>query len=236
MIAKAPSLNFVQFNGYYGCIQCYMRGIHQNHRRLYPCEEPFILRTPENFRKDALTAEREKHIVKGIKGRCFLDEIIEIPHDVPFDAMHQVFLGCAKSITTALVGSLTKRNQLTAEDRLKNIKSPRESHCKPKLLSELMYWKARYFKFFLFHFGSYCLEGLVKDEHHQSFSQLSLSIRLLSMQRITETYIKEAERLLGDFQKNFVKLYGADSQSFNFHSLRHLADQGCVFKNFRSKK
>ena len=79
-----------------------MRGVHQNHRHIYPCDEPFILRTPESFRNDANTAEREKQIVKGVRGRCFLDEIIETPYDVPFDAMHQVFLGCAEEFREAL--------------------------------------------------------------------------------------------------------------------------------------
>ena len=38
MVAKASSLNVVHFNGYYGCVYCYMRGVHENHRHLYPCQ------------------------------------------------------------------------------------------------------------------------------------------------------------------------------------------------------
>ena len=226
MIAKAPSLNVVQFNGYNGCIYCYMRGIHENHRHLYPCTEPFVCRSPSDFRANAISAEYEKKIVNGIKGRCFLDEIIQIPFDVPIDAMHQVFLGCAKSIIVALVGSLSKHNSVIAEDRLRNCRSPRYLNVKAKPLSELLFWKARDFKCFLFHYGSFCLEGLIQYEFHLSFNQLSYVIRLLSMRKCVESHLAEATKLTCDFLANFVELYGRDSQSFNFHTLRHLTDQG----------
>ena len=171
-------------------VTCYTKGVHESHRHLYPCHEPIVSRSPEDFRKDAISAEQEKKPVNGIKGRCFLDEIIQIPIDVPIDAMHQVFLGCGKSIIRALVGSLTKKEISVVEDRIKNIKCPRSFNCKPKSISELMYWKARDFKFFLFHFGSFCLEGLVKEDFQRSFSHLSLSIRLLSLKMIEESHIK----------------------------------------------
>ena len=140
-------------------------GIHENHRHLYPCEEPIVARA-EDFRRDVNSAQGEKKISNGVKGRCFFDTVIQIPNDVPIDAMYQVFLGCAKSSITALFGSLTKRDVLTAEERIQNIKSPRNLQGKPKPLSKLLFWKARDFKFFLFHYGSFCLQGLVKQEYH----------------------------------------------------------------------
>ena len=225
MVAKAPSLNVVQFNGYNGCVYCDMRGVHENHRHIYPCLEPFSYRSAEQFRRDADLAEKSRTTINGIKGRCFLDKFIKIPEDVPIDAMHQVFLGCGKSISTALISSLSKRDLAVVEKRLGNIQSPRNSHGKPKPLSELSFWKARDFKFFLFHYGIYCLRDFVREDLLQSFGQLSIAMRLLSMQEINERHIFEAEQLLGAFGKNFAQLYGSDSQSFNFHSLRHLCDQ-----------
>ena len=59
MIAKASTLNVVQFNGYFGRIYCYTRGIHENHRHLYPCEEPIVARS-EDFRRDVNSAQRKK--------------------------------------------------------------------------------------------------------------------------------------------------------------------------------
>ena len=45
------------------------------------------------------------------------------------------------------------------------------------------------------------------------------------MQIIAAEHVDEAEKILGDFLDKFVELYGRDSQTFNFHSLRHLCDQ-----------
>ena len=157
-----------------------------------------------------------------MKGRCFLDELILIPEDVPIDAMHQVFLGCAKSVILALVGSLSKRNLREVEKRLCYIKSPRNRHGKSKPLSEISYWKARDFKFFLFYYGGFCLREFVREDLLISFEKLALSMRLLSLQNIDPAHIDEAEKFLCDFLSNFVQLYGTDSQTFNFHSLRHL--------------
>ena len=146
MVAKAPSSVVVQFNSYYGCIGIHRYSTHScigtfTCKVFIKISAIFILVMNlslfELQKGSANTADR-KEIVNGVRGRCFPDEIIEIPYDILFDAMHQVFLSCGKLIRNALVRSLTKRDQLTVEYRLKNIKSPRESHGKPKLLSEMM--------------------------------------------------------------------------------------------------
>ena len=50
-------------------------------------------------------------------------------------------------------------------------------------------------------------------------------MRLLSEQTATEAHIKSADELITLFFINFVELYGVDSQSFNFHTMRHLCEQ-----------
>ena len=54
---------------------------------------------------------------------------------------------------------------------------------------------------------------------------LCLAIRLLSNPKIKQYDIDEADVLIQQFFENFVDLYGEDSQSFNFHTMRHLSDQ-----------
>ena len=198
-------------------------------------EDAILAEGNNEFSKDAILTEGKNEIVRGIKGHCFLSEIISIPDDVPIDAMHQVFLGCAKSIITALIASTAKRNIVSMEKRLQGVKAPRCAHGRPKLLSEITHWKARDFKRFLFHFGSYCLKDFVEDKYHQSVNQLSVAIRLLSLENVSTENINEAQDLIDNFQLDFVKLYGKDSQSFISHSLRHLCDQvrrkGSLWRN-----
>ena len=112
MIAKAPSLKSYVLMGTMGA-----PNISTKTRHLCPCHEPSY-RSPEDFRKDATSAEEVNKPSNGIK-ECFLDEIIQTPIQVPIDAKHQVFLGCGKSMTTALVGFLT--NISVGEDGIKNI-------------------------------------------------------------------------------------------------------------------
>ena len=174
---------------------------------------PFISRIQEGHNFDP----GNKNSGKWKKGRCFLDDLIDIPGDVPIDAMRQVHIGCAKSIISALVGSLSKHDFQVAEQRLKNMTSPGNLYCKPKLLSELPFWKPREFNFFVFHHGSFCFEGLVRDDLDCSFNQFSMiAIRLLSMRVSSDTDIKNAEKLLFDFLNNFVELMHVTRRASTF--------------------
>ena len=134
--------------------------------------------------------------------------------------MHQVFLGCAKSVIVALVGSIAKRDYSAAEERLSNMKSPREACAISKPLAELAFWKGKEFKFFLFPYSSFCLQGAVRPDLHLSSAKLSISIRLLSMRNPCETDIRDAEIFQREFLSDFLEVYLKDSQSFNFHALR----------------
>ena len=60
---------------------------------------------------------------------------------------------------------------------------------------------------------------------YESFCTLSMAIRLLSDKNLDEQKIEQAESLINLFFENFVELYGIESQSFNFHTMRHLAEQ-----------
>ena len=67
MIAKAPVLNMVQFNGANGCPVCVHPGV-WNATRLYLPGTKYSLRTDASMRHDASSAQREETIVNGIKG------------------------------------------------------------------------------------------------------------------------------------------------------------------------
>lgn len=196
-----------------------------NHRHLYPVEEPFVVRTCPEYERDAALAEKTKQTVRGIKGRCFLTGLIKIPDDVPIDAMHQVFLGAGKLLICSLVRQLSKKNELLLGDRLKAMKCPRLSYGDTKPISEISYWKARDFKFFLFHYGMSGFDGLISSEFGRSFNVFSTAMRLLSMKTVSAQHISDAEQLIAEFYHSFLRLYGVESQSYNFHSIKHLCDQ-----------
>ena len=124
------------------------------------------------FRRDAVLAEQSKKVVNGIREQCFLNGILEIPDDVPIDAMHQ-FLGCAESLICGLMTAVAKGDARVLSEHLSGVKSPTGFLGKPKQLNEIKYWKARDFKFFLLHYGSFCLQDLVGMNRNDSFNKLS---------------------------------------------------------------
>ena len=59
----------------------------------------------------------------------------------------------------------------------------------------------------------------------ESFMRLSVAVRLLSEKNLDDNVIYYAEKQLKEFFNQFTSVFGRESQSFNFHALRHLANQ-----------
>ena len=79
---------------------------------------------------------------------------------------------------------------------------------------------------FFFHSGPLIFRQLpVPKRFFHSFCLLSVAVRLLSDIIRDDTKIECAENLIHDFFQNFVELYDEKSQSFNFHTMRHLGEQ-----------
>ena len=219
MPAMAPLCCHVQFNGYYGCPYCYTKGVYFAKRMTYPVMEPVCRRENCDYEKNA---EFQRF---GVKGKSPLHQFFPIPWFVPIDPMHQVFLGCEKILTKALVSKL-KSSKIDVSSDLCNCMVPYESLHKANSLHEIKLWKAADFKLFFFHFGPLLIRKLKFFQPlAESFCRLSLAIRLLSEKEINEAKISYAELQIKKFFDSFLFLFGNESQSFNFHSLRHLVYQ-----------
>ena len=72
MVAEVPSLNIVQF---VGCLNCYTKDVHENHRHQYPCHEPIVCRSPEDVCEDASLAEKEKTVMEYLEGSLTKEDI-----------------------------------------------------------------------------------------------------------------------------------------------------------------
>ena len=95
-----------------------------------------------------------------------------------------------------------------------------------KSLSDIKFWKVFDFKLFFFHVAPLVFYFLLIEKvYFKSFMTLCLAIRLLSNAKIKQYDIDEADVLIQQFFENFVDHYGEDSQSFNFHTMRHLSAQ-----------
>ena len=140
--------------------------------------------------------------------------------------MHQIFLGTGKVLTKLMV-SLNKGVMLRdAEKLLKSVKIPFDIQHRLNSLSDIKFWKAFDFKIFFFHVGPLVYRKIsVPGKYYKSFRLLSLAIRLLSEVEPKSDEIESAGSLIEEFFDHFLELYGEDSQSFNFHTMRHPCEQ-----------
>ena len=192
---------------------------------LYSADEVFTERSEQDFSRDMRIAEITEKPVRGVREKSFLNGIVRIPEEVPIDTMHQVYLGAGRTLICGILQSLLKTNLALLQERLDAIKCPIPVHGHTKCVSELKFWKARDFKYFRLHYGSFCFDGMLPQALFSSFNQLSTAIKLLNLKFVSEKNVDDAEILLSDFQNSFIELYGFHSQSYNFHALRHLCNQ-----------
>ena len=226
MPATACVLCMVQFNGYSSCPHCFIKGFSHNHRMLFPVKKAFKLRESVDFNACGYVADVSKAVTCGIRSSTPLNKLMSLPWDCPIDPMHQIFLGTGK-VLSKLIVSLAKGSVFEAAEKvLKLVKIPFDIKHRVKSISEINYWKAYDFKLFFFHIGPLVFRNLpIARSYFESFCLLVVSVRLLSNINVEEIEICEAERLIKLFFDNFVDLYGQDSQSFNFHTMRHLCEQ-----------
>ena len=208
-----------QFNGYYGCPYCYIRGCHENRRILYSVNESYRLRRNEQYK------EKAKNRKFGFKDISSFHEFFPIPCFVAIDSMHQVFLGVAKILTVAHITKL-KSMKDSFDTKLDKCMVHYASIHKPKSVKELKLWEDSDYNFFhlwpiLLNNSYFCGDRLLVE----NFKRLSLAIRLLSEFNVPEELVNYAEKQKNIFFRNFLTLFPAESHPFNFHAVRHLSEQ-----------
>ena len=226
MPATACVLCMNQFNGYSSCPHCYIKGFSQDHRMIFSVKKVFVLRETKDFKACGIFAEQHNSITCGIKSLTPLSKVIELPWNCPIDPMHQVFLGTGKTLSKLIV-SLAKGQILQkAEAYMSLVKVLFDIQHRIKLLADIKFWKAFDFKLFFFHVGPLVFCNLqIREVYFKSFITLCVAIRLLSKTSVKERDISEASVLINEFFENFVEIYGENSQSFNFHTMRHICEQ-----------
>ena len=213
--------------GYDSCAHCFKKkSFHKNNRSLFKVSKPFILREKNKFQACGELAEKRRIAVNGVKSITPLSKFFNLPWDCVIDPMHQICLGTANVLSKFLI-SLAKGGTLKEQENLvSNCKIPFDILIRTKKLKDLTFWKAFDFKLFFFHIGPLVFDNLnVSNIYFESFCKLSFAIRLLSDGSFDVEYLQPADALISSFFENFLDLYGLESQSFNFHTMRHLVEQ-----------
>lgn len=225
MPAKASLLNIIQFNGYYGCPRCTMRGERICRRLIYPIFENFTLRTPEQF----YLASINVGLAAGVKGHCVLQDVFaNLPISAPIDIMHQGFLGVARALIMSLFARVPKQMRENLCVEIVRCFIPIATARQPRSLDELKYFKASEIQILTLYLAPVLLKKYLVNQnqpYYRNFCALVFLLKLLMLKRISEETLEAAETCLHYFNVGFAELYDIHCQSYNIHSLRHLVEQ-----------
>ena len=142
------------------------------------------------------------------------------------DYMYQVLLGVVKTLLCRINGSrkFLGRNKTQVSANLLKCKVPGTDNKRQlRSLETLKYWKAAELKLFLL-YGFVSFFGVLSVPMFVHFYLLSTAIRYL-IEPVREQSYDKAEVLIKIFRKLVPNFYGEAAQTYNMHSLGHLADQ-----------
>lgn len=242
--ARCAVQNMVQFNGFFGCGTCYIRGqsvenlkgtrtfvykfdtSEENMQRGHP-----PLRTHQEVIQHAKLAEESSKPHIGVKGLAFIASApkFDLIRGVTIDYMHTVLLGVMKMLldlwlnkeyknTSWYVGEQIKE----LDERLLSLSPPNRITRLPRKLSDLAHWKASELRSFLLYYGMPVLTGILEEEQLQHFFLLAKAVYFLLQTRITASDIQEAENAIIQFCMMMDAVYHESVEKSNIHALLHL--------------
>ena len=224
-VCDAPARQFLKsitsHNGYWGCERCTQKGIYRK-TVVFP-KQTCSRRTDADF-----FSHDDEHHHKGFSPLLELN--IGLVSKFVLDPMHLIYLGVMRKLLNLwLKGPLNIRIGKQSKDKISNSLNriasctPIEINRKPRSLDELDRFKATEFRTFLLYTGVFVLKRVLPDELYNNFLLLSVSINLLCRTDILGS-IDHAEVYLGEFLKQFKRIYGKSNMVYNVHNLCHIVD------------
>ena len=229
LIAKAPVLNMVQFNGANGCPVCVHPGVWDSTRLYLPGTE-YPLRTDASMRCDAASAQREENIVNGIKGPSALTGLLNLSWGAPTDYMHCVLEGVMKKLLTAWVesralGCYIGRHLKQIDEQLLKQRPPHDFSRAPRSIRKHRnYWKASEFRNFLLYYSLPLLIDALPPLYFHHFALLVCAMHILLQKELNDSLVRAVQSMLDDFYTLCPELYGDRICVLNVHLLSHMAN------------
>jgi hypothetical protein len=249
-VARCTLQGIKQFNGYYSCPFCYVKGEKfemegVGHRMIFPPSDDIIEeRTEESFEQDLetlgelLASKRRPNNNKiehanGVinASPLLLLKDFNIVTGFTVDYMHTAILGVLKTLTTMywLESKNSKEDYYLSKDKQNKIvtrfmrcKVPYEVNRSTRDLDEVSYWKANEWKTWLL----VCipiLKGILPAPYLDHLTKFVVGLTLLLGDKIELHEIGKAESLLKEFCDEAPTLYGKKVCTFNMHQLNHFA-------------
>lgn len=233
--AKCECLNFVQFNGKYGCPVCFSIGeviqiAPRSHIQVCPYTDQFELRTSRRCEELALHATPHNPQF-GVKGYTALSKLMpDFLGAMCIDRMHAVDAGVIKKLLTLFFHVSHSNDRFSLNGRINDINSrllmikpPKFIHRIPRTTNDLIHWKVSELKSFYYYYSIAVFEGIMSIEYFNHYLLLVISMFILSADKISHLMIDVAEDLLRRFVREFSELYGIRYLSIDVHLLLHMS-------------
>uniref|UniRef100_A0A7M5XKP2 Uncharacterized protein n=1 Tax=Clytia hemisphaerica TaxID=252671 RepID=A0A7M5XKP2_9CNID len=215
--AKCLVQETVQFNGYHGCSCCEIEGEAVASNVVFPFVENQEQRSQLRTLGQAMLALETNETVFGIRGYSILGELpfIDIIWNIPYDYMHGIFQGVAKSLNRLWFDSAhSKEPWYLGKDvhiidkALLSLRPPDEVTRLPRsLVAHRNYFKANECRNWMFYYAPMILNGILPDPYFSHFLLVVNGIFILQKEEITETELEFAEKCLKRFAVDMKEVY-----------------------------
>lgn len=236
------SVGVVNFNGYYSCQKCTVRG--KYYKKFKVMAFPNIecaRRTNDSFRG----RDQEEHHKEF---RSLIEELlgVDMVNDfITSDSLHLIHHGVGKRCLTRWKnGTKSYKNKLSTVDLNRinlllvqlNRQKPTEIHRAIRDLSVLHFWKATEFRTFVLYVGIVVLKDIVPLEEYEHFKLLCCAVKLCSTE-VYEDLVRNTrlvDLMIENYINQYIDIYGEHTITSNVHNLCHLPDEVRRFGNLES--
>lgn len=242
--AKASIAKVKQFNGYFGCINCFHPGRHVRGSHIYPPhddrDKSYPLKTNNDYNlysdqadeNNILILEQSKKVsIFGFFGKGPLSDIIHIPEQVPFDYMHLILQGHAKWMYTKLFTDSSLEEKFLGKkipqlnNLLKSIQMPHTIHRKPTQLEEISKWKSSEIKNFLFYQSIPLFLNVLPTNYLYKYLSYFLFVKILYEPIKSEEDLLLAENIIKYYIQSLEDDFSINAYTYTIHAHIHLPNQ-----------
>ncbi|KAJ1518919.1 hypothetical protein ONE63_011471 [Megalurothrips usitatus] len=255
----------MRFNARYGCNTCEQKTKKSNQpievrnnnneivlrrKRVFLFQETMApLRKGRRMDLQGELAERRKKSRKGVLGPAVVSKIplFDRAKCICAEYLHLVALGVVKSLLTLFFftpGPWYIGDKVAEMDKFMSaISVPDFVKRLPRGISQFKHWKGSEFRNFLLFYSCPVFKDRLPDDYFQHWLLLVQAMYILLQERISHTELKSAELMLRSFVRDYKKLYGENTYTYNLHTLLHVctlvkrwgpmwATSAFIFENF----
>ena len=233
--ASRKVCGFLSHNAAMGCNKC-LKKFPVSDRKTCYCgfdEEEWTLRTLEQHvidveeinKENTKTGRKKAESKYGIRYSVLVDLPYFDPTDfTAIDSMHNLYLGSGKHMFNIWMDTelLTKQKLAKIEARIKQFNTPCDVGRLPAHMSCYKSFTANQWKNWITLYSCVLLKDLLPPDDFRCRKCFVRSCVIISSYSIRESDIRTAHLFLGQFCRQFERLYGKESCTFNMHLHLHL--------------